>query len=78
MKGFSIPNVSIPNISLPNISIGSGGVDTGAIKSAISSALPDLSNLTSGLNLEGIASDLLSDTLDGGIELPSELNDLLK
>lgn len=78
MKSFSIPKISIPNVSIPNISIGSGGIDAGSITSAISSAIPDLSNITSGLNLEGVATDLVSDAISEGVEIPSELKGLLK
>lgn len=77
MKGISIPHISIPNISIPNISI-SNGIDTGSIKSAITSAIPDLSNLTSGLNIESLASELLSDAMGDGVEIPSELKSLIK
>ena len=77
MRGFSMPSISIPNVSIPNISI-SNNVDVGTIKSAITSALPDLSDLTSGLNIEGKAEEMLSDAMSGSIELPSELSDLLK
>lgn len=77
MKGLSIPNISIPNVSLPNISV-SGKIDAGAIKSAISSALPDLSSITDGLNIENIASGMLSEAMGDGVELPSELSGLLK
>lgn len=77
MKGFSIPNISIPQISIPNISI-TGNIDAGAIKSAISSAIPDLSSFTKDLNIEGIASEMLSDAMSDGIDLPSGLSDLLK
>ena len=77
MKGFSMPNISIPNVSIPNISIGSN-IDAGAIKSAITSAIPDLSDLTSGLDIEGKATEMISDAMSGGIELPSELSELLK
>lgn len=78
MKGFSIPNVSIPKISIPNISVGSGGIDTNTIKSAITSALPDLSNLASNLDIENKASEMFSDAMGDGIELPAELKNLLK
>lgn len=77
MKGFSIPNVSIPNISIPNLSIGSG-ISAGTIKSSITSSLPDLKNLVGDLNIENVASEMLSNALSDGIDLPSQLNDLLK
>lgn len=77
MKGFSFPNISIPNISIPNISI-SDKINVGTIKNAISSAVPDLSDITKGLNIEETASKMLSEAMEGGIDLPSELNDLIK
>jgi hypothetical protein len=75
MKGFSMPSISIPNISMPNISF-SGSVDTGSIKSALESAVPDLSSLTDGIDLEGAASDLLSENTSE-VDL-SNLSDYLK
>lgn len=77
MKGFSMPSISIPNVSIPKISI-SGNIDAGAIKSAITSALPDLSGITDGLNIENIASGMLSEAMGEGVDLPSELGSLLK
>lgn len=83
MKGFKIPNISIPsNISIPNISVPNGlsmpSIDVGGIKSAIESAIPDLSSLTADLNLEDQASSLIQENLAEGIELPSELKGLIK
>lgn len=79
MRGFSLPSISIPsNISIPNISFSGNGIDTGAIKSAIESAIPDLSNVTAGIDLEGAASSLIQEQIGEGIELPSELNGLIK
>lgn len=77
MKGFSIPSISIPNISIPNISI-TKSIDANTIKSAISSALPDLSSITDKLNIEGLASDMLSEAMSEGIDLPDELKNLMK
>lgn len=77
MKGLSIPSISIPNVSIPNISIGKN-IDAGAIKSAITSAIPDISSITGNLNIEGIASSMLSEAMGEGVELPSELSNLLK
>lgn len=77
MKGFSIPNISIPSVSIPHISI-SGGIDAGSIKSAITSALPDLSSVTKGLDIEGVASNLLSEAVGEGVDLPPEITNLLK
>ena len=77
MKGFSIPSISIPHVSIPNISL-SGSIDAGAIKSKITSALPDLSNITSGIDIEGIASSMLSESMGEGIDLPPEIGNLLK
>lgn len=77
MKGFSFPKISIPNISIPKISL-SGNIDAASIKSAISSAVPDISSLTSGLNFEGEASKIMSDAMGEGIDIPSELSSLLK
>lgn len=77
MKGFSFPNISIPNISLPNISI-SGKLDAGAIKSAITSAIPDLESITGNLDIEGSASSMLSEAMGEGIKLPEELGKFLK
>lgn len=77
MKGFSLPNISIPNISIPKISI-SGNINAASIKSAITSAVPDISSITSGLNFEGEASKMISDALGEGIDIPSELSNLLK
>lgn len=77
MKGFSISNVHIPNISIPNLSIGSE-ISAGTIKSAITSSLPDLKNLVGDLNIENVASEMLSSALSEGIDLPPQLNDLLK
>lgn len=76
MKGFSMPSISIPNISIPNISFSSGSVDTSSIKSGIESAIPDISSLTDGIDLEGTASDLLSENVSG-VDL-SNLSDYLK
>lgn len=80
MKGFSIPSISIPSVSLPKISISAGNIniDASTIKSAITSALPDLSSLTQGLNLEEAAQKLVMEGLSEGIELPAELGNLLK
>lgn len=80
MKGFSIPSFSIPKISIPNISFSEGSVNTniGSIKTAVTSAIPDLSNLTRGVDLQGAASNLLSEQIGEGIDIPSELSDLLK
>lgn len=77
MKGFSIPNISIPNISIPNISVGNG-IDAGTIKSAITSAVPDLSKLTGNLDIEKMATELLSNAVSEGVEIPPELSNLLK
>lgn len=77
MKGFSLPNISIPKISIPNISIGGTEINTGSLKSAIESAIPDLSSITSSLDIEGLASQVMNDNLSGGIEIPSELKDLI-
>lgn len=77
MKGFSIPNISIPSISIPKISI-TEKVDAGMIKSAISSAIPNLSSITDGLDIEGIASKTLSDAMADGIDIPAELSNLIK
>lgn len=78
MKGISIPSFSIPNISIPNISFdGSSGINASTIKSAITDRLPDLGKLTGNLNLEETASKMISENLTGGIELPSELSDLI-
>ena len=77
MKGFSLPSISIPKVSIPNISL-SGKIDGGTIKSAITSAIPDLSNITNGLNLESTASGMLSEAMHEGIEIPPELSNLLK
>lgn len=74
---FSIPKISIPNISIPNIPI-SDSIDAGSIKNAITSAIPDLSSIVGDLGLEGIANDVMSDIMGGGIELPSEIKGLLK
>lgn len=72
-----IPNISIPKISIPNIPI-SDSIDVGSIKSAISSAIPDLSNVARDLGLEGMAKDVMADILGDGIEIPSEIKTLLK
>lgn len=77
MKGLSIPNISIPNVAIPNISFNNGGIDTGTIKNAIMSAIPDISNLTDNIDIQQAASDLLSENLAGGIEIPSELKDMI-
>lgn len=77
MKGFSLPSISIPSISIPSISI-TKNIDSNAIKSAISSVLPDLSSIANGLNIEGLASDMLSEAMSEGINMPSELKDLIK
>lgn len=77
MKGFSIPSISIPSISLPNISFSDIGVNTGAIENAITSALPDLGGLVDGLNLKEQATELLTGKLSEGIDLPSELTNLI-
>lgn len=77
MRGFSLPSISIPNVSIPNVSL-SGKIDSGTLKSAITSAIPDLSNVVSGLNLEGAASGMLSEAMNGGIDIPPELSSLLK
>lgn len=75
MKGFSLPSISIPKVSIPNIS---GKIDSGTLKSAITSAIPDLSSITNGLNLESTASGMLSEAMNGGIDIPPELSNLLK
>lgn len=62
MKKFSIPNISIPNISIPNVS---GNVDVGSIKSAINSAIPDISKLKNSLDLKNTASNILSEVMNG-------------
>lgn len=77
MKGFSMPSISIPKISIPSIPINTK-IDAGTIKNAISSAIPDISNVTDGLNIEELASQMLSDAMKEGIELPPELGDLIK
>lgn len=77
MKGLSIPSISIPNVSIPKISV-SGNIDAGAIKSAITSALPDLSSITDGLDIQSVASNMLSEAMGEGVELPAELGSLLK
>lgn len=79
MKGFSIPNISIPKVSIPNISIPKsiGDLNVGNITSAIQSAVPDLSSLVKGLDIEGIASNFLSENM-GDLELPSELSEITK
>ena len=78
MNGFSIPKINIPKINIPNISIGGGSIDTGAIESAISSALPDISSITNGLDIEGMATEMISDTIGDGIEIPQELKNMMK
>lgn len=78
MKGFSMPNISIPKVSIPNVSFNGAKIDAGAINSAITSALPDISSITSGLDIEGMASKMLSEAMGDGIELPSELSNFLK
>lgn len=77
MKGFSIPNISIPSVSIPKISV-SGNIDAGAIKSAITSALPDLSSVVDGLDIQSTASTMLSEAMGEGVQLPAELGSLLK
>lgn len=77
MKGFSLSGIKIPNVSLPNITF-SGTSDGNTIKSAIKSAVPDLSSLAGKLDLEKMASSMLSDATSEGINLPTELNNLLK
>lgn len=77
MKGFSTPNISIPNISVPNISFNKGNISKEAIKSSIMSQIPNMSGVTDGLNLEQTASDLLSEKLSEGIELPAELGNII-
>ena len=81
MKGFKLPTISIPKVTIPNISINiSGGttIDPSAIKSKIESAIPDLKGVTEGLDPQRIASSLLDEKMAEGIELPSELQGLLK
>lgn len=77
MKGFSLPNISIPHISIPNIPI-SKNIDASAIKSDITSAIPDISAITSELNIEATASEMLSDAIGQGVDLPPELKNLIK
>lgn len=74
---LSLPKISIPNISIPNIPI-SGSIDVGSIKSAITSAIPDLSSVVGDLGLERMADNVLSEILGDGIEIPSEIKGLLK
>lgn len=78
MKGFSIPNISIPTVSLPSIPSVKNKVDVNSIKKIITSSIPDLENISKQVNLEQIGSNMLSDALSGGIELPSEIRDMIK
>lgn len=78
MKGFSIPNISIPNISIPNISLNGTNINVSSIQSAIESAIPDIQSIAKSFNIESEASNLLSEALGEGIDLPSELSGLLK
>lgn len=75
MKGFTIPNISIPKVSIPNISFSGGNIDAGAIKSAINSALPNLSEISKNVDLKSASSNLLSE--NGGIEIPEELKKVI-
>lgn len=79
MKGFSIPKISIPKVSIPNISIPKNisELNSGSIKSAIQSSIPDISSVVKGLNIEGMASNFLSEHI-GDLELPSELSEITK
>lgn len=77
MKGLSIPKISIPNVSIPSVPV-SGHIDAGSIKSAISSAIPDLSSITDGLDIKSVASNMLSEAMGEGVEIPSELKNLMK
>lgn len=74
---ISLPKISIPNISIPNIPI-SDSIDVGSIKSTITSVVPDLSSVVGDLGLEGMANNVLSEVLSGGINIPSEIKGLLK
>lgn len=79
MKGIKMPSISIPNVSLPNISLSSSsGINASSIKSAITSAVPDLSSAVNSVNLESVASNILSENLGEGVELPSEISKLIK
>lgn len=77
MKGFSLPSFSIPNISIPKINIGTN-FDVNSIKNMITSAVPDISSLTADLNIENEATKMLSQSMGEGVDIPSELKDLIK
>jgi hypothetical protein len=82
MKGFSMPSISIPSVSIPKISIpkDAKSIDTGSIESAVKSAIPDISGITDSLNIESVASGLLSENVSesiSGLDIPSKLNDLI-
>lgn len=77
MKGFSIPSISIPSISPLNISFNGSNVNTESIRNTIESKLPDLGSLTDGINLKGIASDLLSENISDSIDLTSDLSKMM-
>ena len=79
MKGFSMPNISIPKITIPNISIPNSvsEINVGSIKSAIQSSVPDISSVVKGLDIEGMASNFLSENM-GDLEIPSELSEITK
>lgn len=87
MKGFSMPHISIPNISIPKISSIKDKVDVNSIKdkinvssirNSITSSIPDLDGITKQINLEQIGSDMLKEAINEGIELPSEIRDMIK
>lgn len=77
MKGFSIPSISIPNLSLPSISFNGSNINAESIRSSIEARLPNFGSLVDGINLEETASDLLSENLSNGIDLPSELSKIM-
>lgn len=78
MKGFSIPNISIPKVSVPNISFNGTDINVSSIESAIKSSIPDLESVVKDFDIEQIASQAVSDFMDGGVELPSELKAFIK
>lgn len=83
MKGISIPSISIPSVSVPKISIPTSisGVNAGSIQSAIESAVPDLSSVTSSIDIEGIANQALNDAISEGsgitVDIPTDLGSYL-